>query len=73
MPPIAEAERRVTFDCYLRRDICCGENCEQEFPNGGLDSILLARTELERQLDRRRFNHALRHFRAHRQPFTSPR
>jgi hypothetical protein len=73
MPPIAEAERQETFDYYLRRDIFCGENCEQEFPNVSLDSILLASTELERQLDRRQFNQPLQHLRAHRQLLAPPR
>ena len=66
MPPIADAECRETFEYYLRRDIFRGENCEHEFPNVSLDSILLARTELERQPDRRQFNQPLQHFRAHR-------
>jgi hypothetical protein len=73
MPPIAEAERRETFEYDLQRDIFCGENCEQEFPNVSLDSILLARTELERQLDGRQFIQPLQHFRAHRQLLAPPR
>ena len=78
MEPITDAERRATFDYYLRRAIFFGERHEVscvgitgqtwnaiavvagEFPNVTYESVVSARDELERQLDGRQSDGAMR-------------
>lgn len=81
MPPITEAQRRETFDYYLRRAIFFGERHEvscigisgqtwhaiavvaQQFPDVSFESIMLARNELERQLDGSQSDEAMARYR----------
>jgi hypothetical protein len=83
---LTEADRRATFDYYLRRAIFFGERQQvscvgltshtwnaiavvaRQFPKVTYESVLLARNELERQLDGRQSDEAMARYRREQMP-----